>query len=75
MVLETPLKQLRLVATSVADDASFVALTDIAALLAQAEFAKGLLIGGQMVSLHAARWALELPDRRTTPISTFHNSF
>jgi hypothetical protein len=61
MVCATPQDELRLVATSAADDASFVALHDVATLLHLAEFQSGMLIGGHMVSLHAQRWGLTLP--------------
>jgi len=59
VVHSTPSDELELVATSVADDAGFVALCDLSGLLGSAEFAKGLLIGGHMVSLHARRWGLD----------------
>jgi hypothetical protein len=54
------LNELDLVATSAADDAAFVALQDVAALLGRPEYDHALLIGGHMVSLHARRWGLPL---------------
>lgn len=60
MVPSEPLNKLSVVATSGADDAAFVALNDVAALLARAEFTRALLIGGHMVTLHARRWRLDL---------------
>ncbi|MCK5688076.1 hypothetical protein KAI87_02340, partial [Myxococcota bacterium] len=56
---EYPLRELNLVATSVADDLAFVALADIAGILASADIGKeSRLIGGHMVALHTQRWGL-----------------
>ncbi len=60
MVHSTPLNELDLVATSAADDAAFVAIHDVAALMDRRGLERALLIGGHMVSLHARRWGLDL---------------
>jgi len=53
----TPLKELDLVATSVADDLGFVALADVGAVFAACG-SQARLIGGHMLTLHAQRWQL-----------------
>jgi hypothetical protein len=59
MDLELPLRELKLTATSLADDLGFVALADVARLVARQELADHVrLIGGHMVTLHAQRWDL-----------------
>src|SRR5688572_27712734 len=60
MVHSTPMIELRLVASSAADDAAFVALNDVGGLLGRPELGASLVIGGHMVTLHAARWGLNL---------------
>jgi hypothetical protein len=56
MDLDEPLTKLELAAASVADDLGFVALTDIASLVADS--VEWRLIGGHMVQMHAYRWQL-----------------
>lgn len=60
MVHPAPTNELSLVATSAADDAGFVALSDVAAILDRPEFNNAVVIGGHMVTLHARRWGLHL---------------
>jgi hypothetical protein len=55
MAADKPLTHLALHAGSVADDLSFVALADLAVILAGTEHR---VIGGQMVQLHVYRWGL-----------------
>lgn len=57
MAAEPPLSRIVLRATSVADDLGFVALGDLAAVVA-AEGATHRLIGGHMVTALVARWGL-----------------
>jgi hypothetical protein len=57
MAAERPTNELRLRATSVADDLGFVALGDVFGPgSSPAILSNVLLIGGHMVSLHAERW-------------------
>lgn len=53
-----PLTRLTLFAGSVAQDLAFVALVDAAKLFFEEPEPQGMLIGGQMVTLHAYRWGL-----------------
>ena len=53
-----PLTHLVLSAGSVAQDLAFVALRDVDELFFRAEEPQAMLIGGQMVTLHAYRWGL-----------------
>ncbi len=53
-----PLTRLVLRADSVAQDLAFVALRDIEKLFFRAPEPQAVLIGGQMVTLHAYRWGL-----------------
>lgn len=53
-----PLRNLVLQAGSVAQDLAFVALRDVEQLFFRAEEPQAVLIGGQMVTLHAYRWGL-----------------
>ena len=53
-----PLSRLSLRATSLADDLGFVALADLASVLAPGDEAPYRIIGGQMVMALAARWGL-----------------
>ena len=62
MVSSSPLNELDLVATSVADEAGFVALHDVAALLGSRLFHGAVVIGGHMVSLHARREGKDAVD-------------
>lgn len=58
MATQPPLSQLTLVATSVAEDLSFVALDEISKLRIDGQLLDFRLIGGHMVSLHVLRWQL-----------------
>lgn len=59
MDIEYPLRELNLVATSVADELGFIALSDIARVAAHMNSAREWrLIGGHMLTLHAQRWGL-----------------
>jgi hypothetical protein len=53
-----PLERLVLRAASVAQDLAFVALADVAGLFFGDERPQAVLVGGQMVTLHAYRWGL-----------------
>ena len=53
-----PLTRLVLEAGSVAQDLAFVALRDLEQLFFRAQEPQAVLIGGQMVTLHAYRWGL-----------------
>lgn len=53
-----PLERLVLRAGSVAQDLAFVALADVAELFFREEEPQAVLIGGQMVTLHAYRWGI-----------------
>ena len=53
-----PLTRLVLQADSVAQDLAFVALRDLEQLFFRAQEPQAVLIGGQMVTLHAYRWGL-----------------
>jgi hypothetical protein len=55
---ELPLTRLVLRAGSVAQDLTFVALADATTLFFDGSHPRSLLIGGQMVTLHAYRWGL-----------------
>jgi hypothetical protein len=55
MAAELPLQDLTLRANSLADDLGFVALADLAHVLADVE---SRVIGGHMVQLHVYRWGL-----------------
>ncbi len=57
MAAEPPLSRIALGAASLADDLSFVALSDLAAAVA-AEGATYRIIGGHMVTALVARWGL-----------------
>lgn len=53
-----PLTQLALRADSVAQDLAFVALRDVEQLFFRVKEPQAVLIGAQMVTLHAYRWGL-----------------
>jgi hypothetical protein len=55
---EVPLTHLTLRANSVAQDLTFVALADAAKLFFEGDDPQGMLIGGQMVTLHTYRWGV-----------------
>ncbi len=61
MVLESPKERVELAAASAADDAGFVGLHDLVTASNAAQLAEQYrLIGGHMVTIHAARWDLSL---------------
>ncbi|MBO0823588.1 MAG: hypothetical protein J2P27_06975 [Actinobacteria bacterium] len=66
----TPLNRIVLAARSVADDLSYVALTDIAGVLGS-RTTDYRITGGLMVTAHVARWDLggSLYRETRTPIS------
>jgi hypothetical protein len=53
-----PLTRLDLTAGSAAQDLAYVGLADVAELFFGAKAPQAVLIGGQMVTLHAYRWGL-----------------
>lgn len=53
-----PLTRLVLTAASAAQDLAYVGLADVAELFFGAKAPQAVLIGGQMVTLHAYRWGL-----------------
>jgi hypothetical protein len=55
---DVPIARLVLGAASLADEATFVALSDLAAIVGENPDVEYRLIGGVMVSLHAQRWRL-----------------
>ena len=58
MGADVPVERLVLGAASLADEAAFVALSDLAAVVGEGSGVEYRLIGGIMVSLHAQRWRL-----------------
>lgn len=58
MAADAPLKHLTLAAASVSDDLGFVAMADLAAVLAELPDVESRIIGGHMVTLHVQRWGL-----------------
>jgi len=58
MDTELPLNELTFTAGSLAQDLAFVALADASLLFFQDDAPLGLLVGGQMVTLHAYRWGI-----------------
>ncbi len=58
MGADVPIERLVLGATSLADEAAFVALSDLVGVVGDGSGVQYRLIGGIMVSLHAQRWRL-----------------
>jgi hypothetical protein len=58
MAARAPAEELSLVAASAAESLGFVALADVAQVLAAVDDRRGRLIGGHMVSLHCKRWSV-----------------
>ena len=59
MDTKIPASELKLAATSVADDLGYIALADMAAIIKERGVADQVrLIGGHMVTLHVQRWGL-----------------
>lgn len=58
MGADVPVEPLVLGATSLADEAAFVALSDLAGVVGEGSGVEYRLIGGIMVTLHAQRWRL-----------------
>jgi len=58
MGADVPVERLVLGATSLADEAAFVALSDLAGVVGEGSGVEYRLIGGIMVTLHTQRWRL-----------------